>query len=145
MLFRYKPEEGRNARQIAFWGGEAAIAYGCMALSGMLNSYISLRTPFFEGFQSIPILGATFNGSNLIAFLVFCTISFIFVKALAKQKASQHLIEVEDEIKKVTWPSFQEASNSSIVVIITVLVLMGFLSFADWALGHVFNVILWRA
>ncbi|RMH03587.1 MAG: preprotein translocase subunit SecE [Planctomycetota bacterium] len=47
-------------------------------------------------------------------------------------------------MKKVTWPSFREASNSSIVVITTVLLLMGFLAFADWGLSAVFDLVLWR-
>lgn len=144
MLFRYKPDEGRNARQMAFWGGEAAVAYACTTFAGFLNSYSGLRAPLMDGFTKVPVFGVTISGSNLIAFLVFCALSYVWVKALAKEKLAQHLIEVEGEIRKVTWPSFQEASNSSIVVIVTVLVLMGFLSLADWALGGLFRVILWE-
>ncbi len=144
MLFRYKPDEGRNARQMAFWGGEAAIAYACTSFAGYLNSFSSLRGTLMDSFTKVPIFGVTISGSNLIAFLVFCVLSFLWVKQLAKEKLAQHLIEVEGEIRKVTWPSFQEASNSSIVVIITVVVLMAFLSLADWALGGLFKVILWE-
>ncbi len=144
MLFRYKPDEGRNARQIAFWFGEAAAAYACMAFAGFLNGWSGLRGPIFDGFTKVPIFGVTISGANLIAFLLFSALTFVWVKALAKEKLAQHLIEVEGEIKKVTWPSFQEASNSSIVVIITVLVLMAFLSLADFALGKLFQVILWE-
>ncbi|MDP6129550.1 MAG: preprotein translocase subunit SecE [Planctomycetota bacterium] len=47
-------------------------------------------------------------------------------------------------MKKVTWPTFKEASNSSIVVVSTVLILMGFLAFSDAVLGRLFNFILWK-
>lgn len=144
MLFRYKPDEGRNARQMAFWGGEAAIAFACTTFAGYLNTFSGLRSHLMDGFQKVPIFGVGITGSNLIAFIVFCALSYVWVKTLAKEKYSQHLIEVEGEIKKVTWPSFQEASNSSIVVIITVVVLMAFLSLADYALGHLFRIILWE-
>ncbi len=145
MLFRFKPDEGRNARQIAFWGGEAAVAYACMSFSGLLDSSSGMRSPIFEGFESLPIFGVTVNGSNLISILLFIVISLFWVKLIAKEKFAQHLIEVEGEMRKVTWPTFQEASNSSIVVIVTVFVLMAFLSLADWALGNLFNVILWES
>ena len=46
-------------------------------------------------------------------------------------------------MRKVTWPSFAEASNSSIVVIVMVLILMGFLAISDFVLGNLFEVILW--
>ncbi|NQU49566.1 MAG: preprotein translocase subunit SecE [Planctomycetes bacterium] len=104
-----------------------------------------MRSPLFEGFESLPIFGVTVNGSNLISILLFIVISLFWVKLIAKEKFAQHLIEVEGEMKKVTWPTFQEASNSSIVVIVTVFVLMAFLSLADWALGNLFNVILWES
>jgi preprotein translocase SecE subunit len=145
MLFSYKPDEGRNARQIAFWFGEAVTAFGCMAFSGMLDRSAALRGPLFDGLQHVPVLGVVFSGSFVISLLTFLVLSAVWVRFLAKKKYSQHLIEVEAEINKVTWPSFKEASNSSFVVIGTVLVLMAFLALADWLLGEVFRVILWEA
>ena len=45
-------------------------------------------------------------------------------------------------MKKVTWPSFKEASNSSIVVVATVLIIMAFLALSDFALGRFFDRVL---
>jgi preprotein translocase SecE subunit len=70
-------------------------------------------------------------------------VTYFFLRYLAGEKTAQHLIEVEDEMNKVTWPSFEEATNSSIVVIITVLILMGFLALSDFVLGQFFDIILW--
>ncbi|MBC8330301.1 MAG: preprotein translocase subunit SecE [Planctomycetes bacterium] len=83
------------------------------------------------------------TGSNLIGIGVFVLASWLWVRFLAKEKTADHLIEVEGEMKKVTWPSFREASNSSIVVITTVLILMGFLALADFVLGGLFRFVLW--
>jgi preprotein translocase subunit SecE len=145
MLFRYKPDEGRNARQIAFWFGEAVTAFACMAFAGLLDSSTTLRAPLFDGIERVPVFGVVLSGSFLIALLAFGLLSWAWVRFLAKKKYSQHLIEVEAEIHKVTWPTFKEASNSSFVVIGTVLVLMAFLALADWLLGELFRVILWEA
>lgn len=145
MLFRYKPDDGRNARQIAFWLGLVSIAFGCSAFSGLLDSSLSLRTPVSAAFPKLPVLGVTLSASNLISFALFLLLSFFWVRYLAQEKPAQHLIEVETEMNKVTWPSFKEASNSSVVVIITVILLMGFLALADFVLSRVFDIILWSS
>jgi len=144
MLFRYKPDDGRNARQIAFWLGLVSIAFGCSAFSGLLDSSMSLRAPLMSALPKLPILGADLSASNLISFILFLVLSFFWVRYLAAEKIAQHLIEVETELNKVTWPSFKEASNSSVVVIITVILLMGFLALADLVLSQVFDIILWN-
>ena len=48
------------------------------------------------------------------------------------------LIETEAEMKKVSWPSRQEAWNSSVIVVITVVVMMGLLFFYDYTLNKIF-------
>ncbi len=143
MLYRYKPDEGRNARQTAFWLGEGMVFFGCYALSGSLVAFEGLRGPVIESMPEIPLLGMRLTGAFVVSTLVFCVASYLYLRYLAKEKIADHLIEVESEMKKVTWPSFEEATNSSIVVIVTVLVLMAFLAFADFALGHIFQFLLW--
>jgi|FLOH01.1.fsa_nt_gi preprotein translocase SecE subunit len=144
MLYRYKPEEGRNARQTAFWLGEGMIFFGCYALSGTLEGWPSLRAPLVGDTQvQIPLLGMDLTGAFVATIVVFFALSYFFLRYLAGEKTSNHLIEVEEEMNKVTWPSFEEATNSSIVVIVTVLILMGFLALSDFALGQIFKLILW--
>jgi preprotein translocase SecE subunit len=143
MLYRYKPDEGRNARQTAFWLGEGMIFFGCYALSGTLLAFDGLRSPLVSAMPEVPLLGLRLTGAFLVALVVFLVGSFLYLRWLAKEKIANHLIEVEGEMKKVTWPSFEEATNSSIVVIITVIVLMAFLAVADFLLGQGFHLILW--
>ncbi|MCX8228737.1 MAG: preprotein translocase subunit SecE [Planctomycetota bacterium] len=144
MLFRYKPDEGRNARQATFWLGEGMLAFACYALSGTLTGWVSMRRPLIESLETVPVLGVPFTGAFAIAAALFVVGSLVFVRYMSAEKQAQHLIEVEAEVNKVTWPTFKEASNSSIVVVITVVVLMGFLAIADLLLGKVFNIILWE-
>lgn len=144
MLYRYKPEEGRNVRQTAFWAGLGIAAFAGFALANFLDRIAALRAPLFSGsFEQVPILGMPVTGSNLVGAAVFALATWLWVRYLGRAKTADHLIEVEGEMKKVTWPSFREASNSSMVVITTVLILMGFLALADLVLGGVFNFLLW--
>jgi preprotein translocase subunit SecE len=144
MLYRYKPDEGRNARQASFWLGEGMIFFGCYALSGTLDSASSgLRAPVLDGFQELPLLGVRLSASFLIAAALFAVGSFLWTRWLAKEPIADHLIEVEGEMRKVTWPTFAEASNSSIVVIVMVLILMGYLALSDFVLNQFFQTILW--
>ena len=144
MLYAHKPDEGRHARQTAFWLGMGMIFFGCSSLAVELTSWQSLRDPIFADFPELPLLAIPLTGGFLIASLVFLATAFLYVRFLGKPRAADRLIEVEGEMRKVTWPSFEEASNSSIVVIITVLVLMGFLALSDFLLGEAFKLILWN-
>lgn len=144
MLYRHKPDEGRNARQTAFWLGEGMVFFAAYALSGSLTSWEALRSPLFgESLSSVPLLGIPLTGAFLVAAIFFAVASFLYLRYLAKEKTAEHLIEVESEMNKVTWPTFEEATNSSIVVIITVLILMAFLAFSDMLLSQVFRMVLW--
>ena len=144
MLYRYKPDEGRNARQTAFWLGMGMLFFGCYALRGTLEGFgASMRSPLVEGFAEVPLLGVRLTLSFAIAAAVFVGGAFLWVRWLGKEKVSDHLIEVEGEMRKVTWPSFAEASNSSIVVIVMVLILMAFLAASDFVLGRIFDALIW--
>ena len=116
MLYRYKPDEGRTARQATFWLGEFFVFFGCSSHAATLNSFESLRGPWFESFTTVPILGVTLSGAFMVAAVVFFAGSLGLMAFVGQEKVAQRLIEVESEMKKVTWPSFKEASNSSIVV-----------------------------
>ncbi len=144
MLYRYKPDEGRNARQAAFWLGEGMIFFASFALSGTLQGFSgAMRTPVSESFSTLPLLGTRLSPAFMIAAAVFLIGSFAWVRWLGREPIANHLIEVEGEMHKVTWPTFAEASNSSIVVIVMVLILMGFLALSDFILNEIFQVVLW--
>lgn len=144
MLYAHKPDEGRHARQTSFWLGIGMIFFGCYSLSVELSSWQSLRTPMFDGFPELPLLAIPLTGAFALAAAIFAAAAYTYVRFLAKARVADRLIEVEGEMRKVTWPSFEEASNSSIVVIITVLVLMGFLALSDFLLGEAFKLLLWN-
>ena len=58
------------------------------------------------------------------------------------RKVSVFFQEFKTEMKKVTWPGRKDTVSSTAVVIVTVLVIVGFLGLVDFALGKVVQSIL---
>jgi preprotein translocase subunit SecE len=50
-------------------------------------------------------------------------------------KTTTFLQEVQAEIKKVTWPSRKDTLGSTLVVIVTVFLVAGFLGIIDFSLS----------
>ena len=50
-------------------------------------------------------------------------------------KISRYYTEVKGELKKTTWPKWDEVKNTTIVVIITVFIFAGFLYVSDLILS----------
>ncbi len=139
----YKPDQGRMARMAIFWAVAALIFYGCKALRETLSGLSpSLGAPISEGFRRLPVVGVELTPAFLIASACFVGGLIVAKRIQDKPKNADLLIETETELRKVTWPSAQEVFNSSLVVVVCVVVLMAFLAGADWLLARVTNNIL---
>ncbi|MEW6072430.1 MAG: preprotein translocase subunit SecE [Planctomycetota bacterium] len=139
----YKEEQGRLARMFAFWAVAFMILFGCNWLHGMLVRASSLREPI-AGLR-IPVAGVDVNIAFLISFALFVLGMVWLVRWSKKEKIVDLLADTEAELRKVTWPTTQEVVNSSIVVIVFVLVLLGFLAGADVVLGRVITYLIFGA
>ena len=123
------------ARTIAFWTLAILIFYGCSSLRSELASrFPSMGKPV--GGLVIPVLSLELTPAFLIAATLFAAGMFFVQRWCAKPKNADLLIDTELELRKVTWPSYQEVVNSSLVVVFCVLFLMGFLAGADWFLAR---------
>jgi preprotein translocase SecE subunit len=141
----YKQDQGRLARLVTFWTLGVLVFYGCYSFHNeVLLKYFktSLGAPLIPAMKKIPILGIEFNGAFLISLAVLCGLLWLLHRWEQKPKVADLLIETESEMRKVTWPSFPEAMNSSIVVIVCVAFLMAFLAGADWFLGRIATQVL---
>ena len=134
----YKPDQGRIARLAAFWSLAILILYGCTSLYAELSSRFDglLGRPLLASLQKIPVLGLKLSPALLITALVLGAALYFLHRWQNTPKMADLLIDTEAELRKVTWPTFPEAVNSSIIVIVCVLFLMGFLAGADWMLGR---------
>ena len=141
MLARYKPEQGRMVRMAAYWTCAALVLFGATSLHTLLVSQFDGLASTIGGIR-IPIIGADLTGALLISIALVATLMLVLFRWQNTPKAADLLIDTEAELKKVSWPTLNEVINSSVVVIVFVLILMGYLAGTDWLLGRVFTRIL---
>lgn len=137
----YKKDQGRMARMAAFWTLAVLIFYGCSSLRDTLVSQFpdSLGNPLAG---RVPILGLELTPALLISAAVLAGTLFLLYRWEETPKNADLLIETEQELRKVAWPTLDEAINGSWTVVITVVFLMGFLFAADVVLGRVARFVL---
>lgn len=140
----YKGDQGRLARLAVFWALAILLFYGCVSLYRTLSPAFggTLATPFSASLKKIPVVGLPLNPAILITAVVLAAAWYGLYRWQQTPKVADLLIETETELRKVTWPTIPEAVNSSIIVIVVVLFLMGFLAGADWLLGRWTTLIL---
>lgn len=137
----YREDQGRMARMFAFWSLVFVTLFGCSFLFDILfNNVESLRTPLLEG--PLPIVRIEATGAFLVAGVVFLGLTALIWRWQQRRKVADFLIDTEHELRKVTWPTAGDVINTSTVVVICVLILMGFLAFTDWFLGRIFQQLL---
>lgn len=135
-MFKYKPGEGGYARAAAFWS-----LAGFAFLAGRRFFLWSQRWEFMEKDllgTEIPVLAFPLTPGFIASLAIFLAISFGAYRLLNAPKAADLLIDTELEMKKVTWPSFDETRTASFVVIGCVVVMVAFLTASDWSLERLF-------
>lgn len=102
----YKPNQGRLVRQFTVLAIWVIVAMGCWTLYGTLS-------------------GRRFSNALAVGLptgLLFAGI-WIGYRLINWPRFADFLIAVEAEMKKVTWPSWDEVKRASIVVIATIFIL----------------------
>ena len=138
----YRKDQGRMARMTAFWSIAILIFYGCVSLQAELLALApgALGQPI-AGLR-IPVLGLDLTPALLITAGVLSLGLWLLYRWEQKPKNADLLIETENELRKVSWPTLDEAISGSWAVMMTVLALMGFLAGVEYLLGRVARVIL---
>ena len=131
-------------RMAAFWTLAILLLYGTVSLRSELA--ISFPTVMGRAFGAnpdvpgsgihLPLLRVGLSPAFLVAATVFVAGIFLLHRWLETPKNADLLIETESELRKVTWPTFTEAVDGSVVVVVSVVVLMLFLAGVDWLLGR---------
>jgi preprotein translocase SecE subunit len=123
----------------AFWVLLLFIVYGCLSLRYALDGIGWLPVSFKSSLASIPVVGDLTINVMIAYFLVPVGSAFFLHTKLNQPKYADFLIETEQELRKVHWPTFNETKSASIVVIVCVLVLAGILFGADYLFGNFFR------
>ena len=125
----YREDQGRHVRMGAFWTVVFFLVFGCHFMHGVLVQWDALSKPL--GGIRIPVVAVDLTPAFILSFAVFSAGFLLVYRWQQRPKVADLLIDTEAELKKVTWPKGQEVWNASMVVIISVLLLGGFLALAD--------------
>jgi preprotein translocase SecE subunit len=140
----YRKDQGRMARMAAFWSLAILALWGSRSLNIQLGVWgpDTLGKRLGSDAQGnggviVPVLGISLTPAFLIATIVAVASVFLIYRWLEKPKNADLLIDTESEMRKVTWPTFKDVINSSLVVIFCVLFLMAFLAGSDILIARV--------
>ena len=61
---------------------------------------------------------------------------------MARTSPTEFVQQVQQETRKVTWPSWKETRMTTLMVFVMVVVVSLFLSLADWIIGNAMKAIL---
>ena len=152
----YKKDQGRNARMFAFWSLFGLLAYGCLGElpiflrrmfapepTGDINAEPTTSWLTTAWVEDLPLIG-TLDVPMVLAVAVLAAVGFFLVRILRMPRFVDLLIDTEEEMKKVAWPSQSDTINGTVAVVITVVVMLVFLTFADAALSWFLNSLLSR-
>jgi preprotein translocase SecE subunit len=134
----YKKGQGSAARIAAY------VACGILIVFGAIRLYATINRPnelmIAEG---LPLIG-DLNGFKAAAFVVGVLGLLALHLLLNRPKSTDLLIETEQEMKKVSWPTFPEVVNATGVVSLVTLVLALTMFGLDEALRQVLFLFLGR-
>jgi len=133
-FYRYKPEQGKYARVATAVFLGVSLLFGCVELYRSEFCYPDENTAVIV---RLPVLGVDLTG-GLIAVCVVFVLGLMAIGIItlgyrgmggrpsALQRRSEaiidFLIDVESELRKVTWPAREDLRKSTLVVIVTVLI-----------------------
>ena len=116
---------------VAFWGLVILVGYGCFHGGGLvtvLDGWLGANNSTF--IDPFPLLG-TLKTSTIVALGVTLGAGYAFHRVLSRPKVADALIETEEELHKVTWPTWPETWSGTLAVAGMVLVLFVFLTIVD--------------
>ncbi len=127
-LFSYrfhKRNQGRVARQVTFYAIAIGVAVGSYSLMEWMKNNGSDQAADL----AVPVSVLVFAAGSWAAFRLVQMPSF-----------ADFLISVEAEMNKVTWPKRAELWRASVVVIMTIFLLAGFLFVYDLLWNRLFGL-----
>jgi preprotein translocase subunit SecE len=137
----YKEGHGVLVRRMAFAVSATLIVWGGTELYTWLEGAEWVRRNRWVNYR-IPVLDQYIDPAFLISWIVIIAGCVLVYRLLNKERAADFLIETDTEVRKVTWPSWNDAWNSSLIVLLFVLVVTGFIFFSDFVINRVMGWVL---
>ena len=136
----YKSGQGSLARLIAWVALLATLALGCVELYSWIRSP-QTDAPLVDAalFRDLPFFGTTFSWKFLLCALIFFAGLWLSRKIMRRRKTVDALIETEQELRKVSWPTRDESINATGVVILVSILLTAALFIFDLMFVEIFD------
>jgi len=130
-LATYKPGQARLSRMLALLSGLFMIAWGCRSFMRTLSDpqiwkaggQAWNQTPWFgDALEKdawrvdVVVVDEKFSPAFTTAAVLLVVLSFVWWRFLNKEKWADLLIDMEGELRKVSWPSLSDAWQSTLVV-----------------------------
>ena len=131
----YKPGQGKYARSIAYVLTGAIVAFGGLRLFGTIN-----RPGENVLVSDLPVIGSI-SIYAVIALAVVALGMFLVHLLLNRAGTVDLLIETEQELKKVSWPSRREVRNATMVVVLVTFTMATMLYGFDNLLQTLFRLV----
>ena len=147
-LESYKPGQGKTSRTVTYVSGACLIVWAGKALNeslplfwGKLGSSLNLlmdeTIPFEQGWQlDLVVLKTTVSPAFVIAALLILGGLFWWQRFLNRPRWGDMLIDMEGELKKVSWPSASDAWQSTLVVTGCTALLVGLILVYDFVINR---------
>ncbi len=137
----YKAGQGSLTR-LAVWVGMIIVSflaslelYSWIQTKGHDSALINLAV-----FNDLPLLGVPLSWKFLLCVCVFAGFVWLVRRYMFRKKTVDTLVEVEMEMKKVSWPTREEAMNATWIVVFVTIMIMGVLAAFDVALSKIFEL-----
>lgn len=142
LFFKHKPEQGLVVRGTGLAMISALLLFGCYGLYYFVYSKGDFYKDPIGGWLTIPLVDLDVNPALVVALVVFSACVYLTAYLLGRPKTADLLIETETELAKVTWPSWAETVNASVVVIFTTVFMAGLLFMFDVVLRKLTGIFL---
>jgi preprotein translocase subunit SecE len=138
LLSVYKGDQGRGVRIFAIIGTLVLALWACVNLYDLISPPI---VPPAEVWYDVDFLGIQFPLSWYLIppAALFVLIAVVLWSIAQKPKVAEFLIETEGELKKVSWPARKEWINSSMAVMVVILIFIAYLFAVDTGLSFLFT------
>lgn len=110
---------------------------GALILSWVVNQFLLLFVNYTR-FPN-PLLLEVIPASALVALVAVAIFAYLYTR---QKKVERYMLEVAQELRKVTWPGKKMAYLSTVVVVVSVVIMAVILGFFDWLCGSVVNLII---
>ncbi len=136
----YKEGHGVFVRRVAFVSLALLLFWGGLTLYGWLQFSWVKEARWVD--YEIPVVRQYIDPAFVISWLVIIGGSILLYRLLNSPKAADFLIETDTEVRKVTWPTWNDALSSSLIVLLFVAVMTSFIFICDFVMNKIVGLIL---